>query len=55
MRLLNTPVLLLAVWLVLSGARDVLLDQKFVDILYVILLGVAQHLIYLVFNFTIVW
>ena len=48
-------VLLLAVWLVLSGARDVLPEQRFVNSLYVILLSVAQHLIYLIFDFTIVW
>lgn len=44
-----------AVWIVLSGARDVLLEQRFVSILEVILLAVAQHLAYLAFNFAVVW
>lgn len=43
------------VWIVLSGARGVLLEQRFVDILYVILLAIGQHLFYLAFNFVVVW
>ena len=44
-----------AVWQVLSGARNDLFDQKFVDIVYVVLLAVGQHLFYLAFNFGMVW
>ncbi len=39
----------------MSGARDDLFHQKFVDIVYVALLAVGQHLAYLAFNFTVVW
>jgi hypothetical protein len=39
------------VWQSLSGARDALVEQQFVQILYVILLAIAQHLLYLAFNF----
>ena len=42
-----------AVWQSLSGARDTLIQQQFVQILYVILLAIAQHLLYLAFNFAV--
>jgi sodium/bile acid cotransporter 7 len=38
------------VWQTLSGAQALLLQQQFVDILYVIIAGVVQHLVYLAFN-----
>lgn len=40
-------------WQSLSGARDKLFEQQFVQILYVILLAIGQHLAYLAFNFPI--
>lgn len=42
-----------AVWQSLSASRDALLEQQFVQILYVILLAVAQYLLYLTFNFAV--
>lgn len=38
------------VWQSLSAAQSVLVAQKFVNILYVIIAAVLQHLIYLIFN-----
>ncbi|KAL4439853.1 hypothetical protein ABPG75_002854 [Micractinium tetrahymenae] len=45
--------LAMIVWQSLSGARDKLFEQQFVQILYVILLAIGQHLAYLLFNFPI--
>lgn len=45
--------LAMIVWQSLSGARDTLVQQQFVQILYVILLAIGQHLVYLAFNFLI--
>lgn len=38
------------VWQSLSGAQEILVDQRFVNIIYVIIAAIIQHLIYLVFN-----
>ncbi|EFN59401.1 hypothetical protein CHLNCDRAFT_49947 [Chlorella variabilis] len=43
------------VWQSLSGAQATLMDQQFVQILYVILLAIAQHIIYLIFNFAVLY
>jgi hypothetical protein len=43
------------VWQTLSGAQSTLLATPFVDVIYVILLAIAQHILYLIFNFVIVW
>ena len=42
------------VWQSLSGAQEILVEQKFVNILYVIIAAVVQHFIYLVFNAIVV-
>ena len=51
----GAPSCLSAVWLVISAARDTLLDQQFVSVLYVILLAIGQHLFYLALNYVAVW
>jgi sodium/bile acid cotransporter 7 len=38
------------VWQTLSAAQNLLLEQQFVNILYIIIAAVLQHAIYLVFN-----
>jgi sodium/bile acid cotransporter 7 len=47
----SVVMLAMIVWQSLSGAQSTLMDQQFVQILYVILLAIAQHIIYLIFNF----
>lgn len=42
------------VWLVLSAAQEVLMEQQFASVLYVILLAFGQHCFYLVLNFAVV-
>jgi hypothetical protein len=43
------------VWQTLSGAQHIITSTPFVYTLYAILLAIAQHLVYLAFNFTVVW
>ena len=43
-----------AVWQTLSGAQHIITTTPFVYTLYAILLAIAQHLIYLAFNFTVI-
>ena len=38
----------------LSSSQDVLVHQKFVNIVYIILLAIAQHAAYLLFNFVVI-
>lgn len=47
----SVVMLAMIVWQSLSGAQATLLDQQFVQILYVILLAIGQHLVYLFINF----
>jgi solute carrier family 10 (sodium/bile acid cotransporter), member 7 len=51
----STTNLAMIVWQNLSGAQHVLINQAFVSIVYVILLAVGQHLLYLAFNYVIIW
>ena len=51
----STTNLAMIVWQNLSGAQHVLVKQAFVSIVYVILLAIGQHLLYLAFNYVIIW
>jgi hypothetical protein len=53
--IINTSNLAMIVWQNLSGAQHVLIKQAFVSIVYVILLAIGQHLLYLAFNYVIIW
>jgi hypothetical protein len=53
--LFSTTNLAFIVWQTLSGARSLLVQQAFVNILYVILLAIAQHLLYLAINYAVCW
>jgi sodium/bile acid cotransporter 7 len=53
--LFSTTSLALIIWQTLSSARALLVQQAFVNILYVILLAVAQHLLYLAVNYAVCW
>ena len=48
--MLSVLCLAFIVWQTLSGAQALLVAQQFVQILYVILAAIAQHLVYLAFN-----
>jgi sodium/bile acid cotransporter 7 len=47
----SVVMLSMIVWQSLSGSQATLMDQQFVQTLYVILLAIGQHLVYLAFNF----
>ena len=42
------------IWQTMSAAQSILVQQSFVDILYVILAAIGQHLFYLAFNWSVV-
>ena len=53
--IINTSSLAMITWQNLSGSQDMLIKQAFVSIVYVILLAIGQHLLYLLFNYAIIW
>jgi len=53
--LFSTANLACIVWQTLSGARATLLQQSVADIMIIIAIALAQHLIYLVFNTLLAW
>jgi solute carrier family 10 (sodium/bile acid cotransporter), member 7 len=46
-----TTNLAMIVWQTLSGAQSVITNTPFVNTLYVILLAIGQHIVYLILNF----